>query len=209
MRCFGFGVHAAQQDFVLLAERDQFVPGGRALQAHARRRAITWLSTPMPNCAEQCFGQRADGHARRGLARAGAFQNVAGVVEIVLDGAGQVGVAGTRARDRLVLVLGAVDILHRQRFGPVLPVLVADDDGDGRADGLGVAHAGDNFGAVGFDLHAPAAAVALLAAPQLAIDGVERDRDAGGQPRQGRHQALAMRFSGCFKAEHLLGETLS
>ncbi len=32
MRCFGFGVDATQQHFVALAERDQFFPGGGALQ---------------------------------------------------------------------------------------------------------------------------------------------------------------------------------
>jgi hypothetical protein len=38
-----------------------------------------------------------------------------------------------------------------------------------------MADTGDNFGGVGLDLHATAAAVALLAAPKVAIYGVERD----------------------------------
>ena len=157
----------------------------------------------MPNCAEQRLGQRADGHARGGFAGAGALQNVAGVVEIVLDGAGEVGVAGPRAGDGLAACPSrAVGIFDGQRFGPVLPVLVADEDGDGRADGVRVAHAGHNFGAVGLDLHAAAAAVALLAAPELAIDGVERDGDAGRESGQRRHQAFAVRLAGGLKSQH-------
>ncbi len=42
----------------------------------------------------------------------------------------------------------------------------------GDADGLGVANTGDNISAVCFDLHAAAAPVALLTAPQLMIDRV-------------------------------------
>ena len=141
MRCFGFGIDAAQQNFVALAERDQFFPRGRALQL-ASPTAITWLSTSMPNSPQKRLGQRADRHARRRFARAGALQDVARVVKIVLDGAGQIGVAGTRTGDRFALVLGAVDVFHGQRFGPVLPVLVADQDRDRRADGVGVPHAG-------------------------------------------------------------------
>jgi hypothetical protein len=66
-----------------------------------------------------------------------------------------------------------------------------------------VAHAGDNLGAIVFDLHAPAAAIALLAAPKFVIYGVERDRHSGGKSGEGGHQALAMRLSGGFKSQHL------
>jgi hypothetical protein len=41
-------------------------------------------------------------------------------------------------------------------------------------------HAGDDFGGVGFDLHAAAAAVALLAPPKLAIHGIEAYGHPGG-----------------------------
>ncbi len=160
----------------------------------------------MPNCAKKCFGQRAHGDARRGFARAGAFQNVAGVVKLYLIAPARSAWPGRGRVTGLRLVFRAVDIFHRQRFGPVLPIFVVDDDGDGRADGLRVADAGDNFDAVRFDLHAAAAAVALLAAPQFAIDGVERDGNTGGKSGQGGDQALSMRFTGCFEAKHGLGE---
>jgi hypothetical protein len=66
-----------------------------------------------------------------------------------------------------------------------------------------VAHAGDNLGAIVFDLHAPAAAIALLAAPKFVIYGVERDRHSGGKSGEDGHQALAMRLPGGFKSKHL------
>src|SRR5580658_8078996 len=65
-----------------------------------------------------------------------------------------------------------------------------------------MAHAGYNLGAILFDLHAPAAAIALLAAPKLVIYGVEGDRHSGGNPCEGGHQALAMRLPGGFKSQH-------
>ena len=55
---------------------------------------------------------------------------------------------------------------------------------------------------VGLDLHAAAAAVALLAAPQFAVDGGERDGHAGGQSGEGGNQAFAVRFAGGFKSQH-------
>ena len=52
-----------------------------------------------PELVEQPLGQRAGGDPRRGLARAGALQDVAGVEPVVLEDAGQVGVAGAGAGD--------------------------------------------------------------------------------------------------------------
>ena len=46
---------------------------------------------------QQGLGQGAEGHAGSGFAGAGALQDVTRVVEVVLDGAGQVGVTGPRA----------------------------------------------------------------------------------------------------------------
>ena len=79
---------------------------------------------------------------------------------------------------------------------------------DGRADGLAVADAGDDGGAVGLDLHASAAAEALLPAPEFVIDRVESDGYAGRESRQGRDETLAVGLPRRFKAKHL-GELLS
>lgn len=111
------------------------------------------------------FGQRTYRNPRRGLARAGAFQNVSGIRKIVLQAAGQIGVSGTRPGYGLVLLRLVVGTLHGQHLRPIFPVLVLNDDRDRRTDGFRIPHAGDNFGAVRFNLHTPATAIPLLAAP--------------------------------------------
>ena len=102
------------------------------------------------------------------------------LLKVVFERARQVGVAGPRRSHRAML--RRVAALYRQFFLPVLPVAVDDFNRDGRADGLAVAHAGEHMRLIGFDLHAAAAAVALLPAPQLAVHEFEIDGDAGGQP---------------------------
>ena len=197
----GFRVHAAEQDFRPAAESGNLIPGGRALEPHGAHgnHVAQHLDAEF---AQQRLGQRAHGHARRRFAGAGALQNVARVMEIVLDGARQVGMAGPRPRHRLALVIGALGRFHGKRLSPVLPIPIADQDGHGRADGAGMADAGHDQGAVLLDLHAAAAAVALLAAPQLVVDGAQRYGYAGGKPCERRHEALAMGLSGGLKAQH-------
>ena len=109
---------------------------------------------------------------------------------------------GAGTRDRLLVVLSTVDVLDRQRLGPVLPVLVLDQDGDGRTNRVGVADAADDMGVIRLDLHAAAAAEALLAAPQLAVQGRNGDGNSSGQTRQRGDEALPVRFSRGFKAKH-------
>jgi hypothetical protein len=58
------------------------------------------------------------------------------------------------------------------------------------------------MGLVGFDLHAAAAAVALLAPPQLAIHKFEIDRHARGKPADHRDQSFAVRLPGTGKSDH-------
>src|ERR1035438_7818279 len=65
-----------------------------------------------------------------------------------------------------------------------------------------MAHPGHDLGAVRLDLHASTAAVALLPAPQLAIDGFQRYRYAGGEAGERRPQALAVGLSGGLKSQH-------
>src|SRR5271170_314359 len=99
-------------------------------------------------------------------------------------------------------MLAGVAGFDGQLFFPVFPVAIGDLDGDGRADGLAVAHAGEDVDLVGLDLHAAAAAVALLAAPELAVDEVDIDSEAGGQARDERDEGFAVRLSGGFKTDH-------
>ena len=118
--------------------------------------------------AEEHFGEGAAGYAGGGFAGGGALEDVAGVGEVVLEGAGEVGVAGARAG--YGFVFGRIAGLDGEDLFPVLPVVVGEGHGDGRADGMAVADAGEDVGGVALDAHAAAAAVALLAAPEFVVE---------------------------------------
>src|SRR5205814_441885 len=92
--------------------------------------------------------------------------------------------------------------LDRQRFLPVLPIFVFQQDSDGRADGLAMTHTGEEVRAVALDLHTAAAAVALLPPPQFTVHKRLIHGNAGGQAADGTDQRLAMRFSGSKKTQH-------
>jgi hypothetical protein len=137
--------------------------------------------------AQERLGHRASRHARGGLARAGALEHVAHVREAELHRPGEVRVAGARQVD---LRHGRLD---RPGVHPLLPVgvvAVGDLQRDRAAERAAVADAGGELRGVGLDPHAPAAAVAELAAREVAVDRraveLEPRRDAlddGGEPR--------------------------
>jgi hypothetical protein len=52
--------------------------------------------------AQQQLCESAAGYAGGGLPSAGAFENITGVLEVVLECAGEVGVTGARASDGFV-----------------------------------------------------------------------------------------------------------
>ena len=143
--------------------------------------------------AQEGLGQRAAGHARGGLARAGALEHVAHVGQAVLPGADEVGVAGARQVD-----LGHLG-LHRPRVHPLLPVgevAVGDLQGDRPAQRAPVAHPAGDLRAVALDLHPPAAAVAELAARHVAVDRLAVELEARGQALDDAGQAGAVRLAG-------------
>ena len=154
----------------------------------------TWLPTSIAELAEQHLGEGSAGDAGGALAGAGAFEHVAGVGEVVLQGAGEVGVAGARAGDGLVLV--GVARFDGEDLFPVLPVVVGEGHGDGRADGFAVTDAAEDVGGVALDAHAAAAAVALLAPPELAVEELLIDGDAGGQAADESDEGFAVTFTG-------------
>ena len=112
---------------------------------------------------------------RRGLARRGPLEHVAGVVEAVLLHAGQVGVAGAGlGQRRLVVAPGAGDISSCHLSGG--PLGVADLDGHRRAERAAVADAAEQRDLVLLEAHPRPAAVAEAAAGQLALHVLDRDR---------------------------------
>ena len=61
---------------------------------------------------------------------------------------------------------------------------------------LPVAHAAHDMGVVALDLHAAAAAIALLAPPQLAVDELLIDRKPSRHAGEQRDQRLSVRLTG-------------
>jgi hypothetical protein len=53
-------------------------------------------------------------------------------------------------------------------------------------------HAGNNFRAVGFDLHPAAASKPLLPSPKFVINAVDGDRNTRRKPSQRCYKTLAM-----------------
>lgn len=124
---------------------------------------------------EKTLGNSASSNSGGGLAGTGAFEDVADVIESVLDGARQVRMAGPHAGDALDFDLG-IDRPGCHLHGPVHPVAILDPEGDRGAKSEPVANATSNLGMVFFDLHAAAATVATLAARKVRGDVIFRQR---------------------------------
>ena len=86
--------------------------------------------------------------------------------------------------------------LVRHDVFPVGPVAVGDEHGDGGAERLAGADAGEPLDVVALDLHPRAAAVALHPAGEVAIDPLGGDRQPGGQALDEGDERLAVRFAG-------------
>ena len=110
-------------------------------------------------------------HARHGFSRTRALEDVARVLAIVFQRSGKIGVAGPRPRHLPATPqgIGGGIGLRCHDVLPVLPVAIPDQHGDRGAEGFAGADAGEPLDAVGFDLHARAAAVPALAALQLGV----------------------------------------
>jgi hypothetical protein len=80
----------------------------------------------------------------------------------------------------------------RQRFLPVLPVPVQEQDRDRRPYGFSVPHSGKEVRHVAFHSHATAAAVALLAPPEITVDKCLMNSNSGWQAREHGNQRLSV-----------------
>jgi len=65
-----------------------------------------------------------------------------------------------------------------------------------------VTNAADRFGAIRFDEHATAAAVARLPAAKVVRERVEIDGEAGGKPLEDRDERFAVRLASGQKSQH-------
>ena len=186
---FGVGIGAIEQDLFFLRECLDRVPCDRSIKPRITDRDHVTQHFDS-QFAQQQLGDCSRRNARRRFARRRPLQHVARLGEVVLQRARKIGMARTRRSH--ALVLRRIAFLDRQRLGPVLPVLVGQQHGNRRADGLAVPHAAQDVRRVALDAHASAAAVALLAPPKLAIHEFEIDRETGGHARKQRHQRLSV-----------------
>src|ERR671921_182415 len=151
------GVGAADLRLVGLGR----LQGGALLGVGGRPDSVDRACYLDPEPGEELLGNPAGRHPRGSLAGAGSFQDVAQVVEIVLLHPGEIGVTGTGQRDPIRRIL---DRVRGHTMFPVGVVVVADEHGDGRAQGVPVAHPAQKLDLVPLYLLAPAAAVTLLPA---------------------------------------------
>src|SRR5437764_1441434 len=148
---------------------------------------------------EQTLREPADGDARRRLARARALEDVAHVAVVVLERAGEVGVARPRARHRQprVAILGP----RRHLLLPVHPVAVLDPEGDRRAQRLAPAHPRPQLRLVALDLHPAATTVTAHAPGQVSIDRLDVDGHPGREALDDGGQTGPVRLPGGEVAE--------
>ncbi len=150
--------------------------------------------------AQEKFGDRADGNSGGRFAGGGALEHVAGFGEVVLQGSGEISVA--RPGRSNAFVLRGIALSDRQGFLPVLPISIFKLDRDGRADGHPLTDAGKNVGGIALDLHAAAAAIALLATPEFTIEEGLVNFQSGGHAGKEGDQSFAVGLSRCEVAQH-------
>src|SRR6266850_6283400 len=80
---------------------------------------------------------------------------------------------------------------------PVFPIAILDAQSYWRADGFAPADSRTNLRLVLLDKHAPAAAVALLAAPKIVVDFVDGDGKPRRHPVDDHGQTGTVGFSRC------------
>ena len=203
------GIGTAERRLIGLVARARAV---RRIHGHA-----TDLGRERPDLDAELAKEGPRDPARRDpgrrLAGRGPLEDVAHVVEAVLERPGQVGVARSNARDRRRSLVAAVcgrqqltglrigQRRHLHDLGPVLPVTVVDEQQDRRAEGRPMPDAAQDLGTVLLDRLARAPAV-----PALPAREVHRQRVLG--QRQARRHALdrgakgrSVQFAGGQEAE--------
>jgi hypothetical protein len=100
---------------------------------------------------------------------------------------------GSRTRQpSSALFVGKLARLDRHHILPILEVAVADQQTNRRTKSLAVPNARYDFNLVAFNLHPPAAAIALLAPPELMVDAGGVCREPRGQTFDDDDQAFAV-----------------
>src|SRR5258708_10931424 len=85
---------------------------------------------------------------------------------------------------------------------PVFPIAILDAQSDGRTDSFAPTDSRTNLRLVLLDKHAPATAVALLAAPKIVVDFVDSDGKPRRYPIDDHGQTVAVGFYRCEGTQH-------
>src|SRR6266404_6735787 len=110
----------------------------------------------------------------------------------------------TRPRRLHFLMIGRISRRDGQCLLPILPIFVLQQYGDRGPNRLPVPYPGDNVGRILLDLHAPAAAVALLTTPEFAISEPLVENQPSWDAGEGSYQSFAVGFACSSEAQHAL-----
>jgi hypothetical protein len=142
---------------------------------------------------EQRFCQRPDGYSSSRFARAGALENVARIVEVVLEHPREIRVARTWPGQFPAPGL----TLHRHHVRPFVFVFgIANDYGDRAPDRGSTADAGEDVERVLLYLHSGPASVAVAAPGQLIGDCLGRHREPRRKALEDRNERRSVRLTG-------------
>ena len=139
--------------------------------------------------AQELLGEGAGGDPRRGLAGAGALEDIAHVAEAVLLQAGEVGVARPGQMRLLDLRVHGPGV---HPHVPVRVVAVGDEESDGLPSVRPCRIPERTLDRVALDLHAAAAAVSKLPARHVAVERLAVELQARGQALDDRDEAGAV-----------------
>ena len=189
------GTHRARVDALAVARHRDHVGRrvGRPEADHVREHLDA------QGLREERLRHRAEGHLRGGLAGARALEHRAGLVEVVLRHAGEVGVAGTRPRQRGVaraaLQQHRVDGVGGHHRLPLRPLAVGDADGDRATHRQAVPQAPGELDLVGLEAHPRATAVAETPPGELGRHLLRAHRDARDHALEHGRERRSVRLS--------------
>ena len=195
----GLRIGATQNDFRLIAHSLDLVPGNVLVERSRTNRDDVAKHFNAKFAKKQlCEGAHRNPGGRFASRR--SLQHVACLREVVLQRAGQIGMA--RTWRLYCLMFRRIAFRYGKGLLPILPILVLQQYGNRRPDGDSVMNAREDMSPVGFDLHAAAASVALLSAPEVAVKKGLVHSQSRGQSGDECDQGFAVGFSGSEVAQH-------
>ena len=201
-RCLVRAAHRARLDTRYVARLQARLRGDAAERDHV-------TGDRAPQRRQQRLGDRATGHLGGRLAGTGALDDVADVLQLVEQGAAQIGVARPRHQDALRGLAARGRRLDREHVSPVGRVPVGNEERERRASRPPVTHAPQHADTVLLDALAVAASVPALATSQFGVDRRDVDVEPGRTAVEDGCEARAVRLPGGEIAQSAHAPTLS